>query len=52
LYARAVAMSALVIEDVPDFLLGLLPLEGIDLIIDTVNQKLAGVHGKKTVYRI
>ena len=49
---RAVAMSALVIDDAPDFLLGVLPLEGMDLIIDTVNQKLVGAHGKKTVYRI
>jgi len=24
----------------------------MDLIIDTVNQKLVGAHGKKTVYRI
>ena len=49
---RAVAMSALVIKDVPDFLLGVLPLEGMDLIIDTVNQKLVGAHGKKVVYRV
>ena len=49
---RAVAMSALVIDDAPDFLLGILPLEGMDLIIDTVNQKLVGAHGKKTVYRV
>ena len=49
---RAVVMSALVIKDVPDFLLGVLPLEGMDLIIDTVNQKLVGAHGKKVVYRV
>jgi len=49
---RAVVMSALVIEDAPDFLLGVLPLEGMDLIIDTVNQKLVGAHGKKVVYRV
>jgi clan AA aspartic protease len=49
---RAVVMSALVIEGAPDFLLGVLPLEGMDLIIDTVNQKLVGAHGKKVVYRV
>jgi len=44
-------MPALVIENSPDFLLGVLPLEGMDLIVDTVNQKLIGAHGKKPVYR-
>jgi len=49
---RAVVMSALVIKDAPELLLGVLPLEGMDLIIDTVNQKLVGAHGKKVVYRV
>ena len=49
---RFTPMPALVIKDAQDFLLGVLPLEGMDLIVDTVNQKLVGAHGKKTVYRI
>jgi clan AA aspartic protease len=48
---RSVVMSAVVIEDAPEFLLGVLPLEGMDLIVDTVNQKLVGAHGDHTVYR-
>jgi clan AA aspartic protease len=49
---RSTTMPALVIEDAPDFLLGVLPLEGMDLIVDTVNQKLVGAHGSKPVYRV
>jgi clan AA aspartic protease len=48
---RSVIMSAIVVEDAPDFLLGVLPLEGMDLIVDTVNQKLVGAHGNHPVYR-
>jgi clan AA aspartic protease len=47
---RFVAMSALVVEDASEFLLGVLPLEGMDLMVDTVNQKLVGVHGDHPVY--
>jgi clan AA aspartic protease len=47
---RCVAMSAIVVEDASDFLLGVLPLEGMDLMVDTVNQKLVGVHGDHPVY--
>jgi clan AA aspartic protease len=32
-----VAMSALVVEDASEVLLGVLPLEGMDLMVDTVN---------------
>jgi clan AA aspartic protease len=48
---RSVVMSAVVIEDAPEFLLGVLPLEGMDLMVDTINQKLIGAHGDHTVYR-
>jgi len=48
---RSVVMSAVVIEDAPEFLLGVLPLEGMDLIVDTVNQRLVGAHGDHAVYR-
>jgi clan AA aspartic protease len=49
---RSVAMSALVIEDASEFLLGVLPLEGMDLMVDTVNQKLIGAHGDRAVYLV
>jgi len=49
---RFTTMSALVVANVPDLLLGVLPLEGMDLIVDTVNQKLVGAHGSKPVYRV
>jgi len=49
---RSTVMSALVIEDAPESLLGVLPLEGMDLIVDTVNQKLVGAHGDHPVYRV
>ena len=49
---RFTTMSALVVNNVPDLLLGVLPLEGMDLIVDTVNQKLVGAHGSKPVYRV
>jgi clan AA aspartic protease len=47
---RFVAMSAMVVEDATQFLLGVLPLEGMDLMVDTVNQRLVGVHGDHPVY--
>ena len=49
---RTTTMPALVVGNVPDLLLGVLPLEGMDLIVDTVNQKLIGAHGKQPVYRV
>jgi clan AA aspartic protease len=49
---RSVVMSALVVEDAPEILLGVFPLEGMDLMVDTVNQRLVGVHGDRVVYRV
>jgi len=49
---RSTVMPALVVEDASEFLLGVLPLEGMDLIVDTINQKLVGAHGKQPVYRV
>jgi clan AA aspartic protease len=48
---RSITMPALVVKDAPDFLLGVLPLEGMDLIVDTVNQRLVGAHGNQPIYR-
>ena len=47
---RFVAMYAVVVEDAAEILLGVLPLEGMDLMVDTVNQKLVGVHGDQILY--
>jgi clan AA aspartic protease len=47
---RFTAMSALVIKEASEFLLGVLPLEGMDLMVDVVNQRLIGAHGDRAVY--
>jgi len=47
---RSIAMPAVVIKDASDFLLGVLPLEGMDLMVDTANQRLVGAHGDHQVY--
>jgi hypothetical protein len=44
-------MSAVVVKDASEFLLGVLPLEGMDLMVDTVNHRLIGAHGDHPVYR-
>ena len=48
---RSISMPALVIEDASEFLLGVIPLEGMDLMVDTVNHRLIGAHGDQPVYR-
>ena len=48
---RSFITPALVVEDASDILLGVLPLEGLDLMVDTVNQRLVGAHGDHPVYR-
>jgi len=47
---RSITMPALVVKDVSEFLLGVIPLEGMDLMVDTVNQRLIGAHGDHPVY--
>jgi clan AA aspartic protease len=42
---RSTIMQAVVLPDAKTILLGALPLEGLDLCVDPVNQKLVGVHG-------
>ena len=49
---RFVAMQAFVVEDAAKILLGVLPLEGMDLMVDTVNQKLVGVHGDQMMFNV
>jgi clan AA aspartic protease len=42
---RSTIMEAVVLSNAKTVLLGALPLEGLDLCVDPVNQKLVGVHG-------
>jgi clan AA aspartic protease len=47
---RSITLPALVVDDPSVVLLGVLPLEGMDLMVDPVNQKLVGVHGDRPMY--
>jgi len=47
---RKTIQQAVVIPNAKEVLLGALPLEGMDLCVDPVNQRLVGVHGDKTIY--
>ncbi|MDR0684288.1 MAG: hypothetical protein LBF83_04085 [Spirochaetaceae bacterium] len=42
--------NAIVIPGATDILLGALPLEGMDLMVDPVNKRLVGVHGDRRLY--
>ena len=42
---RFFPMSAMLVEDAPEILLGVIPLEGMDLMVDPVRQKLVAAHG-------
>ena len=44
---RSFVMSVLVVENASEILMGVLPLEGMDLMVDTVNQRLVGAHGDR-----
>jgi hypothetical protein len=41
-----------VIPDANDILLGVLPLEGMDMYVDPVNQRLAGIHGDRRILMV
>jgi hypothetical protein len=49
---RATSCRALVIPNAHCVLLGVIPLEDMDLIVDPVRQELAGAHGDEVVYFI
>ncbi|MDR0597919.1 MAG: clan AA aspartic protease [Treponema sp.] len=49
---RSTVMPALVVDDASEVLLGVIPLEGMDLMVDPVNQKLIGVHGDRVVFLV
>jgi len=43
-------LPALVVPDAKDILLGALPLEAMDLMVDPVHQRLVGVHGDQPLH--
>jgi len=47
---RYIILPAIVIPNAKDILLGALPLEGMDLIVDPVHGKLAGAHGEQPMH--
>ncbi|MDR0708302.1 MAG: hypothetical protein LBF60_10605 [Treponema sp.] len=49
---RRISLQSVVIPDAKDILLGALPLEGMALMVDPVNQRLAGVHGDQRIHLV
>ncbi|MDR3325308.1 MAG: hypothetical protein LBS82_04920 [Spirochaetaceae bacterium] len=49
---RSTTQQALVVPNADAVLLGALPLEGMDLMADPVNERLVGVHGEKALYML
>jgi clan AA aspartic protease len=49
---RDISLQAVVIPHANDILLGRMSLQGMDLYVDPVNQRLAGVHGDRRVHLI
>ena len=44
-------LSAVVIPGAEDVLLGAIPLEALDVMVNPVTQELVGIHGEKALYR-
>jgi clan AA aspartic protease len=49
---RTTVCQALVTSENRGVLLGAIPLEGMDLMVNPIDQKLVGVHGDKAVYLV
>ena len=49
---RSTVAQALVLQETNEVLLGAIPLEGLNVMIDPGNQKLVGIHGDEVIYRI
>jgi len=49
---RDTVSPAIVLPGAKEILLGAMPLEGMDLMVDPVNGKLVGVHGEEPEYMI
>jgi len=49
---RQTAAQAMVLAGAKEVLLGAIPLEGMDLIVDPARQAVMGAHGEKAVYPV
>lgn len=49
---RKKTCQAIVVPNARDVLLGVIPLEALDVIVDPVQQELVGAHGDKELYMI
>jgi predicted aspartyl protease len=47
---RSTTQQAVVVPDGKEILLGALPLEAMDLMVDPVNERLTGVHGDQPLH--
>ena len=47
---RSTALPAVVVPNAKDILLGALPLEAMDLMVDPVRERLVGVHGDQPLH--
>ena len=47
---RNIELPAVVVAEAKEVLLGALPLEGMDLIVDPVHKRLAGAHGDQPLH--
>ncbi|MDR2181068.1 MAG: aspartyl protease family protein [Treponema sp.] len=47
---RSIVLPAVVVPDAKDILLGALPLEVMDLMVDPVHERLVGVHGDQPLH--
>jgi predicted aspartyl protease len=49
---RSTTQQALLVPEADDILLGALPLEAMDLMVDPVNERLTGVHGDQPLHKL
>jgi hypothetical protein len=49
---RSTTQQALLVPNADDILLGALPLEAMDLMVDPVNERLVGVHGDQPLHKL
>jgi clan AA aspartic protease len=49
---RSFVLNTMVIPNASEILLGALPLEGMDLIVDPLGENLVGAHGNEIVFRV
>ena len=47
---RSISLPAVVVAEGKEVLLGAMPLEGMDLIVDPVHKRLAGAHGDQPLH--